>query len=58
MLYTVYAYYSCDYGNQKEGAFKESLGIFTNEYDAKDAAALFEEEEIAPNFLSCAIVEF
>jgi hypothetical protein len=35
--------------------FSECLGLFTNEFDAKDVASQFEDQRQAPNFMGCAI---
>lgn len=47
-LYRVMAIYS-DYPKP----FAECIGLFTNEWDAKDQAVLFEEQKQAPNFMGC-----
>jgi hypothetical protein len=35
--------------------FAECIGIFTNEFDAKDVAVQFEDQRQVPNFMGCAI---
>lgn len=51
-LFKVMAIYS---DNPKP--FAECIGLFTNEWDAKDEAVRFEEQEKTPNFMGCDIQE-
>ena len=53
--YKVVALYSSDEGNQRERVFAENVGIFHSELSAQDAIENFEEQENAPNYLSCCI---
>jgi thymidylate synthase ThyX len=54
-MYRLSAIYSCDYGNQNEGAFLEIIGTYQTKLEAEMIAEKFECEEIAPNFLSTQI---
>jgi hypothetical protein len=49
-LFKVMALYSDD-----PKPFAECIGLFTNEWDAKDQAVLFEDQEKTPNFMGCYI---
>lgn len=51
-LYKVMAIYS-----DSPKPFAECIGLFTNEWDAKDEAVRFEEQEKTPNFMGCDIQE-
>ena len=53
--YKVIALYSSDEGNQRERVFSEVVGVFHSELSAQDAIENFEDQEDAPNFLSCCI---
>jgi len=56
-MYKLSAIYSCDHGNQNEGAYVEILGTYQTKLEAEIIAENFEFDEIAPNFLSTQIEE-